>query len=114
MKRLISFIVCISLILALSWWINRNTIEHDTETNQPKSSKVQAKFIIVDSIEDAHSVEKTQSMPNSDKPQNIPNANPDSPIIIAKLPQTKKASSNILSSQSSKSNSGETLSNSSN
>jgi hypothetical protein len=89
MKRLISFIVCIGLIIVLSSWTNSNTIEHDTETKLPKSSKIQPKFIIVDSIEDAHSVEKTQSMPNSDKPQNIPNANPDSPIIIAKLPQTK-------------------------
>lgn len=95
MKKILSLIVFICVIAILSCWKISET-ELAAEQKQQKTSvnqeekKKESRFIIVDSIEDARTIEKVRSMPESETPQNIPNADPDSSIIIVKLPETNK------------------------
>jgi hypothetical protein len=72
------------------WWKNNNVKLLTDRKNQSAAlteTKTPSRFVIVDSIHDAPKIEKSRAMPHSEMPQQLPNADAHSPIIVAKLPK---------------------------
>lgn len=95
-RKLMGFSICGCCLAGLFLFLTYDDIK---QVNQAKSatsidnaSKENREFIILDSIEEQvpSATQNNNNFKNEDKPQILP-SNPKSPIIIAKLPQTKKS-----------------------
>ncbi|WP_144463715.1 hypothetical protein [Siminovitchia fortis] len=91
MKKFISAAACVCAIFIICWLPKGDAKQTVVKPAPEKEVNNKSKFIIVDSIEDARNIEMAKTMPESELPQNIPNADEDSAIIIAKLPQIEEA-----------------------
>jgi hypothetical protein len=95
MKRLI--LVPLMLIVSVALFGCNNLEEvQDNEQMEKKSTvkreRFEQKFIIRDSVNDPLPPEakNIQAMPAQKEPQQIPNANLNSPIVITKMPHSEK------------------------
>ncbi|CAH2716953.1 hypothetical protein BACCIP111895_04141 [Neobacillus rhizosphaerae] len=100
MKKLL----LISLILIISAALFGCTQSEDAPVHiQPEKKPIvnggsnQQKIIIMDNVNDPLPPEakSVESMPNSSGPQQIPKANPNKPIVITKMPYSKKSKAKI-------------------